>query len=140
MRLGRSEVWAAAVVLGGLWGAGTAAAQSNDCADAMSQVDLNACAAEDLAWADEDLNAAYAGARAAMRSLDADQSEDTSDAEDALRAAQRAWIAFRDLACAAEGYTVAGGSIEPMVVLMCMTRLTETRAEDLRLFSGEVIE
>ena len=90
---------------------------------------MTACAAADLGLADADLNAAYAEARAAMRRRDAGQ---TPDAEDALRATQRAWITFRDLACAAEGFAVRGGSAEPMVVLMCQTRLTYARTSDLR--------
>lgn len=98
----------------------------------MTQRDMNACAAADLARVDEDLNAAYADARAAMRLRDAGLSADQTGAEIALRDAQRAWISFRDLACAAEGFVVRGGSIEPLVVLMCKTRLTEARIADLR--------
>lgn len=102
----------------------------------MTQVEMNACAAAELARVDADLNAAYAEARSAMRQRDAsqtaDQTADQTGAERTLRDAQRAWIAYRDLACAAEGFLVRGGSIEPLVVLMCKTRLTQTRVDDLR--------
>ena len=49
-----------------------------------------------------------------------------------LRAAQRAWITFRDAACAAEGYQMHGGSAEPMVIYGCRARLTEARLADLQ--------
>lgn len=137
MGRGRSGgLWAAALLGLGLFVAGDAAAQSDDCSDAVTQVDLNACAAEELAWADDELNAAYAEALDTMTSLDEGLPDSLSGAEESLRAAQRAWIGFRDLACEAEGYMVRGGSAEPMVVLMCKTRLTEARAEDLRTLSG----
>ena len=93
---------------------------------------MTACAAADLARTDADLNAAYADARAVLRELDASLAPDRAGAEAALRDAQRAWITFRDLACEAEAFAVRGGSIHPMLVLMCKTRLTEARAADLR--------
>ena len=54
-----------------------------------------------------------------------------------LRDAQRAWIPFRDKACAAESNLARGGTMQSMLVSSCMERLTRQRTEDLRYF-GEV--
>jgi uncharacterized protein YecT (DUF1311 family) len=48
-----------------------AAAQEVDCANAMAQADLNACAYQDWEEADADLNAAYKQAMAVMDEWDA---------------------------------------------------------------------
>ena len=48
-----------------------------------------------------------------------------------LREAQRAWIPFRDAACAVEGWPMRGGSAEPLLVYGCLTKLTEQRISDL---------
>jgi len=106
-------------------------AQTVDCANAYTQQDMNACAAQDFAAADRDLNAAYGEARAAMRLIDADLSASERGAEAALRDAQRAWITFRDNACLAEGFQMRGGSAEPLLVFGCKERLTQQRASDL---------
>ncbi|WP_240335391.1 lysozyme inhibitor LprI family protein [Pseudotabrizicola algicola] len=114
-----------------IFGAGAAQAQGLDCDNAMTQQAMNRCAALELEAADKDLNAAYAEARGAMRDLDTDLPPGLSGAELALRDAQRAWISYRDKACAAEGFLMRGGSAEPLLVLGCRLRLTEQRAEDL---------
>lgn len=115
------------------------AAQAQDavpnCAEAVTQADMNICA--DLAWkaADEDLNLAYGFAVSMMQAVDAGLPEDQRGAEAALREGQRAWIAFRDAGCAAEGFRVRGGSMEPLVVASCRERVTRARTEDLRAWS-----
>jgi uncharacterized protein YecT (DUF1311 family) len=114
-------------------GAGSAqdAVQSGqiDCSEAQTQADINTCARLDFQEADSNLNFAYKAALAQMKATDAAGPD--MGAEAALRAAQRAWVAFRDLACASEGWSVHGGSIEPMVVLQCLARLSTARADDL---------
>ena len=107
------------------------AAQTPDCANPIYQVEINACAEQDWLAADADLNAAYKAARAAMRALDADFAPAERGAEAALRDGQRAWIAFRDGTCAAEGWIMRGGSAEPMLIYGCRARLTRVRAADL---------
>jgi uncharacterized protein YecT (DUF1311 family) len=106
-------------------------AQAADCDDAMTQMEMNDCAAEEFAAADADLNAAYQEARAAMQQIDRNLDASQRGAESALRAAQRAWISFRDAACAAEGFQMRGGSAEPLVIYGCLSRLSEQRAQDL---------
>jgi uncharacterized protein YecT (DUF1311 family) len=107
-------------------------AQEVNCAAPVTQLDMNFCA--DRAWklADGDLNLAYGMARTLMRQTDAALPAADRGAEIALRDAQRAWIAFRDAACKAEGYVWFGGSIRPLVVSSCLERMTRSRTEELR--------
>ncbi|WP_103333711.1 lysozyme inhibitor LprI family protein [Pseudotabrizicola formosa] len=111
--------------------AGAAQAQTLDCSNAMTQREINACLGRAFEAADADLNAAYGQARDQMRQIDSGLSPDQQGAELALRDGQRAWISFRDNACAAEGFQMRGGSGEPMLVLGCKARLTQVRAQDL---------
>lgn len=111
--------------------AAPAAAQTTDCANAMAQQELNQCAYADWEAADADLNAAYKRAIALLKQWDAGLAADDRGGADALRAAQRAWITFRDAACAAEGYAMRGGSAEPLLVYGCMRQLTLERTGHL---------
>lgn len=115
--------------------AGGAGAQQVDCAKAMAQVELTYCAEQDWMAADAALNAAYKAARQAQQAIDADLPAAERGAEAQLRDAQRAWVSFRDAACAAEGYQMHGGSAEPMVIYGCRARLTEARTADLLVLS-----
>ena len=101
----------------------------------MAQSELTQCAYEEWQAQDAALNAHWTDAMAVMQAIDADLPEDERGAADLLRKGQKAWISFRDDACAAEGYVMHGGSAEPMLVYGCMARLTEARAEDLRLIA-----
>jgi uncharacterized protein YecT (DUF1311 family) len=112
----------------------SAVAQESDCAEAVTQVDMNACAQAAWEAADADLNTAYGAAVDFMTGLDADLPEGERGAVEALRAAQRAWIAYRDAACAAEAFTVRGGSIEPLVRFACLERLTRVQTGTLDAF------
>ncbi len=115
------------------WLAAPGPAQALDCANAQSQQDMNQCAQADWEAADEELNGAYAQAITALKALDAELAKADRGAEDALRAAQRWWIDFRDNACLAESYAMFGGSAQPLLYSGCMARLTRARADDLWL-------
>lgn len=112
--------------------AAPAMSQEVDCASAMAQQELNYCA--DQAWeaADAELNAAYKLAIAAMKDMDANMPDDLQGAEEALRAAQRAWVVYRDANCVAAGFPMRGGSAEPMLVSGCMERMTRERTAELQ--------
>ncbi|WP_166145145.1 lysozyme inhibitor LprI family protein [Methylosinus sp. RM1] len=86
---------------------------------AISQRDMTDCAMNDFRAADEKLNKSY---RAVACHLDPPEKAK-------LRAAQRAWIAFRDSDCAFWGG--GGGSIAPMNELLCRAQLSEARAKEL---------
>lgn len=111
--------------------AASVAAQDVDCANAATQNEMTYCAEQDWLVQDENLNAAYSAARAVLKRVDADLPQAERGAADYLLQAQRAWITYRDAACNAEGYTMHGGSAEPMVIYGCRARVTAARAQDL---------
>lgn len=114
-----------------------ASAQALDCANPVTQTEMNGCAAAAYQQADGALNVAYRDARDRARGMDQYLSSDEVPAEIILRDAQRAWIPFRDQACEAESLLARGGSLQPLLFYTCLERLTRQRTEDLRLF-GEM--
>lgn len=107
-----------------------------DCNNAMAQQDMNYCAEKDFEAADAELNAVWKEARAAAKSLDAEQPDELKGADKALLAAQRGWIAYRDGQCELAGFEARGGSMEPMLVSGCRAELTRTRTKELKSFIG----
>lgn len=106
-----------------------------DCDNAMVQFELNACAYKEYERADAAMNAQWKVTAAHMKEIDADfdRSQDNRPGYfDTLLAAQRAWLTYRDQHCASEGYTMRGGSAEPMVISGCQTQLTEARTKQLQ--------
>lgn len=106
-------------------------ASAQNCEDPQFQQEMNYCSHQDFLAADEKLNAAYKTVRAKLREWDADLPENLKGGADALRDAQRAWITYRDKACEAEGFLFRGGTMEPLIVSSCKTRLTERRTDDM---------
>ena len=49
-----------------------------------------------------------------------------------LRAAERAWLVYRKSNCDAEASIYENGTIQPLIHLRCMTRLTQERASETR--------
>jgi uncharacterized protein YecT (DUF1311 family) len=95
-----------------------------DCGKFTTQMDLNKCAVDNLKSADKALNEAY-------QALTAKQVEAAS--KQRLKAAQRAWIAFRDRECAFEvGPQEGGGTIWPMENSGCLEEITATRIRTLK--------
>lgn len=113
--------------------AGPAWAQEVDCGRAVTQVEMNDCARRDWAEADAALNLAYAEAVARAEAFD---THPEGRAEETLRAAQRAWVAFRDAVCESQAVLWEGGSAEPMVRSGCLATVTRQRAEALRTYAG----
>lgn len=109
-----------------------AAAQDVDCATAMAQADLNACAYQDWEEADARLNAVYKEVVAAYTQMDEGLPKELGSGVQTLREAQRAWVTFRDKACEAEGFAMRGGSAEPLLIYGCMRVLTEERIGHLQ--------
>ena len=115
----------------------TAAAQNPeiDCDKAMAQFEFNACAYKEFERADAAMNAQWKVTAARMKKIDAefDRTQDNRPGYfDTLLAAQRAWLTYRDQHCASEGYTMRGGSAEPMVISGCQTQLTDARTKQLK--------
>jgi uncharacterized protein YecT (DUF1311 family) len=110
-----------------------AAAQNIDCANAQSTVEINFCADKDYAAADKALNTAYAAALKQVRSRDMEKPYDAKSFEEALKGAQRAWIAYRDADCKdfiAQVWTNGNGS--SAAILGCMTEKTIQRTKELK--------
>ena len=112
--------------------AGQAAAQDGiDCNPDGNQLELNACAFADFKKADAALHVIW---KKLLAALDGD-----AGAIKQTRAAQRAWITFRDAEVTAhfplegdEDPRVMYGSMYPMSMHGVMTALTEQRTEQLR--------
>jgi uncharacterized protein YecT (DUF1311 family) len=102
-----------------------------DCAEARTQMEMNLCAGEEYRRADAELNRVWPQALGRARALDKDSGR--REAENRLRAAQRAWIAYRDAQCDVAGLDALGGSLEPMLIESCRTDLTRRRTNELAL-------
>jgi urease subunit beta len=96
-----------------------------DCIAPQQQQLMNACAARDFERADAALNAAWKPARAYAKQI---------GQADALLAAQRAWLTYRDLACAVQASPYEGGSIQPLIHASCLSELTANRTRMLLEF------
>ncbi|WP_447754770.1 lysozyme inhibitor LprI family protein [Sphingopyxis fribergensis] len=118
----------------------TAADPEIDCDNAMAQFELNACAYKEFERADAAMNAQWKLTSARMKEIDKDfdRTQDNRPGYfDTLLAAQRAWLTYRDQHCASEGYTMRGGSAEPMVISGCQAQLTEARTKQLKELIAE---
>ncbi len=122
-----------------------AAAQADqplNCANPITQADMNQCTAREFQRADDEMNRVWAEARAAMQRSDRETAEyrDPSDTRPgyyaALLESQRAWLRYRDAQCLIEGYAARGGSMEPMLVSGCQRALTVARTQALRDLMG----
>jgi len=88
----------------------------------QTQAEMNQDAAQRFAKADAELNVVY---KKLMASLD-------DVAKEKLRAAQRAWVAFRDAEATFEADESRGGTLEPLLVFTTQADLTEERIGVLR--------
>lgn len=103
---------------------------AQDCDAAETTVQMDDCMAAAYARSDAALNDSY---KAAMESLASDVENGAAIAGQ-LRSAQRAWITYRDLACAAEAALYAGGTLERSARIGCLARLTDERVTALSEF------
>ncbi len=92
-----------------------------DCDNAMNQAGMNQCAGAAYDKADAQLNKIY---KEVLGKADASQKPQ-------LKAAQNAWIKFRDLDCKFQSSAVEGGSIYSMVLAACLETKTVSRTEEL---------
>ncbi len=112
-----------AMALAALTGFSAPAARAQDCTDA-TQMGLDECAGAAYKKADAELNQIY-GRIVARLGQDA-------GTKAKLVTAQKAWIAFRDADCAFRASAVAGGSIYPMAMALCLADATKQRVSELR--------
>jgi len=97
--------------------------QQDPCANAQTTVEMRDCAGKEYQKADAALNKTY---RELMAKLDDDGQKA------ALKAAQQAWIKYRDTNCEFESYQNKGGTIYPVVYTGCLTSMTSARTKELR--------
>lgn len=91
-------------------------------ASAQTQAEMTQEAINDFKKADAALNIAYGKAKAVL--------DDEGQAR--LKAAQRAWIVFRDAQADLEADTTArGGTMAPLIVYTTKKQLTEDRTSEL---------
>lgn len=96
-----------------------------------STVVMGGCLDREREFWDERLNTAYAAVMAEARAADAEAAQTgqrPSGQAEALRDMQRAWIAFRDAACAYEYSTWGGGTGAGPAGTACLMRLTGEQA------------
>lgn len=87
--------------------------------------------AETQAW-DAQLNALWPEVTAMAKALDAEERGGGTPNQDALLAAQRAWIAFRDAECSWAWQRWSQGTIRTLIAGSCQRDLTASRVTDFR--------
>ena len=93
---------------------------------------MNACAEKELDAADAALNEVYKKVLTFVAKSDGEKPYDAKSWEDALRASQRAWVAYRDAQCKGlVPMTWTGGTGATAEVLSFMSGLTKTRSKEL---------
>ena len=104
------------------------AQKSVDWDDAQTQMDMNICESQMFEYTDQKLHKTYQlginhwpGGRYSARGQ-------------ALLAAQRAWIDYRDAHCAAVAFEYEGGSMQPPEHAGWMERLTRARTNAIRTY------
>jgi uncharacterized protein YecT (DUF1311 family) len=95
---------------------------AKDCDDAISTVDMLNCNAENLASEDKRLNDVYKKLLA----------KEDKEGQKKLRAAQRAWITFRDAECEYDSDSMRGGSLQAVLYSGCLAEATKSRADVLQ--------
>ena len=93
-----------------------------ECGAKSSQSEMNACFAQILQSVDAELNREYAKLM--------DRLKDAA-AQNLLRDAERAWLAYRDKHCAFVSSAAEGGRVRPSINALCVADLTKERTKQL---------
>jgi len=126
------------VMLAGSGGAKAQTAKADPCEKAISQADMNECYGKEYQKDDARLNRVY---HKAMESLQHDlvqagsdqaQKQSAQTAVEDLKAAELAWIKYRDLQCEAASQQYQGGTMASMIHSMCMSMATEHRIDEIK--------
>ncbi|MGJ8603905.1 MAG: lysozyme inhibitor LprI family protein [Marivita sp.] len=116
---------------------GQASGHCQNAPNGSTTVGIADCIQAETAEWDAILNEEYKATQAMNAKADAAGSSPVMDRTEALRDAQRAWIAFRDADCAARYAIWQDGTIRTVVGANCMMTMTASRAIDLRDMRGE---
>ena len=115
-----------------------ALAQQADCGDQATQREMTVCAQKAFEEADGELNQIWPLAMDQAIALDELEPDGAKPAQEALRAAQRAWIVIRDNDCLLVGFQARGGSLEPALAASCKAERTSQRTQWLRNWIQDV--
>ena len=97
-------------------------------AGAQTQGEMNQEAFADYKKADQELNKVYPKV---LAKLDA-------EGQEKLKAAQRAWVAFRDAQAALDADMARGGTMSPLLRATSLSATTQERTKQLRAFLKEL--
>ena len=97
--------------------------KQDPCENAQTTVEMRDCAGKEYMEADAELNSVYRQLASKL---------ETEGHRAALKAAQLAWIKYRDANCEFESYLNRGGTIYPVVYESCRARMTVDRTRELR--------
>lgn len=104
-----------------------------DCDKAISTQEMNMCANQYYENADITLNEVYKKAIAAIPEMATDEPYDAKHWEEALRASQRAWVAYRDAECSNHiPMFWTGGTGATVEILSCLAEKTKARTKELQ--------
>jgi uncharacterized protein YecT (DUF1311 family) len=106
----------------GLVPAADLSASERDCKDAVSTAEMRTCVNERYQAADAELNRVYRQLASQLSGMRREQ----------LKAAQQAWIVFRDKNAAFAASVVEGGTLYPLLEITELTNLTKQRTDQLR--------
>ncbi len=105
----------------------SALAQERDCSRFSTQTDLSQCAYWNHQKIEAELTVVY---RQVMSAL-------SEEEKVLLRASQRAWITYKDKTCEFDGAGRRGGSMQGMVISMCLTAIIRERVKFLNSKTAE---
>jgi len=109
------------------------AAHALDCANAVSTVDMNDCAAQEQQQVEKQLNEVY---RRVLAETPA-KVGGAAKPKDRLVAAQRLWVRFREADCKAVLDLWSDGSIRNLQYLGCMREHAQVRIKQLESFKTQ---
>lgn len=99
-------------------------ARAVDCKDGgITQFDMDVCAGRKAAAAEAEMNRKLTAILGCL--------ESSPGSETPLLDAQRAWTTFRAAECRFQASASEGGSVQPMIVRLCIADVTERRAKEL---------
>src|SRR5437868_7127096 len=91
--------------------------KTDPCENAQTQIEMNDCAKREFDKTDAKLNKIY---NQLMSKLEGEH-------KTKLKAAELAWIKYRDANCECESFLNQGGTIYPLVYNGCLTTMTNNR-------------
>lgn len=106
-----------------------------------STLGMTNCALSEAQVWDKYLNLEYRAAMDALEAMDTDEAEffpEFANRAESLRAAQRAWIAFRDAECGLAYAMWGSGSMRNIAGSNCSLEMTASRTIELRDLGSEM--